>query len=201
MTPLTTPARTAGDPAPGNPSRGLVPGDLVRVGALVSVLGAAAASDGVAVALFALVLGGTVVPRATAAPTGLDVASGVVTLAAAWCAVAGLYERVEGLDLLVHGVATGVLAVLAHHLLHRRDRAARPSRTRRAAAATTVALGALLAVVWELLEVLGHTFVDDTIYVTPADTAGDLAAGLVGCVAAAWFVARRHPRAPARARA
>jgi hypothetical protein len=205
VTPAPTTTRTtrttAWTPEPGRPTWGIVLGDVVRVGALVSVLVAAATSSGVAVALFALVLGGSMVPRATGAPAWLDVACGTVLLAAAWCAVAGLYERVEGLDLLVHAVATGVLAALAHQVLTRFGVAVSPARPRATAALTTVGLGALLAVVWELLEAVGHTFVDDSIHVTYADTVGDLAAALLGSVAAAGLAARATARTPAQGRA
>ena len=173
-------------------------GDAVRAGALVSVLVAAATSGGVAVALFALVLGGSMVPRASGAPAWLDVTCGAVMLAAAWCAVAGLYERVEGLDLLVHAVATGALAALAHQVLTRAGVAVSPVRPRATAALTTAGLGALLAVVWELLEAVGHTFFDDSIHVTYPDTVGDLAAALLGSLAAAWLAARAATRTPAR---
>ncbi|MFB7799607.1 hypothetical protein [Isoptericola sp. NPDC056134] len=196
--PWTTRARTAWSPSPGRPTWGIVLGDAVRVAALVSLLVAAATSDWVAVALFALVLGGSMVPRASGAAAWLDVACGTAVLAAAWCAVAGLYERVAGLDLLVHAVATGALAALAHQVLTRDGLATSPVRPRATAALTTVGLGALLAVVWELLEAVGHTFVDDSIHVTYPDTVGDLAAALVGSAAAAWLVARAAARTPAR---
>ncbi|SKC45543.1 hypothetical protein [Krasilnikoviella flava] len=196
--PLTTRTRTAWSPAPGRPTWGIVLGDAVRAAALVSVLVAAATSDGVAVALFALVLGGSMVPRAAGAPAWLDVTCGTVMLAAAWCAVAGLYERVEGLDLLVHAVATGALAALAHQVLTRGGVAVSPVRHRATAALTTAGLGVLLAVVWELLEAAGHTFVDDSIHVTYPDTVGDLAAALAGSVAAALLVAGVAARTPAR---
>lgn len=196
--PWTTRARTAWSPSPGRPTWGIVLGDAVRVAALVSLLVAAATSDWVAVALFALVLGGSMVPRASGAAAWLDVACGTAVLAAAWCAVAGLYERVAGLDLLVHAVATGALAALAHQVLTRDGLATSPVRPRATAALTTVGLGALLAVVWELLEAVGHTFVDDSIHVTYPDTVGDLAAALVGSAVAAWLVARAAARTPAR---
>ncbi|MCZ2262001.1 hypothetical protein [Isoptericola sp. QY 916] len=196
--PWTTRARTAWSPSPGRPTWGIVLGDAVRVAALVSVLAATATSDWVAVALFALVLGGSMVPRASGAAARLDVACGTAVLAAAWCAVAGLYERVAGLDLLVHAVATGALAALAHQVLTRDGLATSPVRPRATAALTTVGLGALLAVVWELLEAVGHTFVDDSIHVTYPDTVGDLAAALVGSAVAAWLVARAAARTPAR---
>jgi len=193
--------RNAWAPEPGRPTWGIVLGDVVRAAALVSLLVAAATADGVAVAVFALVLGGTMVPRASGAPAWLDVGCSAVVLAAAWCAVAGLYERVEGLDLLVHAVATGALAALAHQVLGRVGVAVSPVRPRATAALTVVGLGALLAVVWELFEAVGHAFVDDGIYVTYWDTVGDLGAALLGSAATAWLVARAPVGAPAPATA
>ena len=52
-------------------------------------------------------------------------------------------------------------------------------------------LGATAAVLWEIGEWAGHTFLDPSIYVGYADTVGDLAAGLAGSVVAAVVLARR----------
>ncbi|MCA5892265.1 hypothetical protein LEP48_02730 [Isoptericola sp. NEAU-Y5] len=191
--PRTARLPAAWRPAPGRPTWGIVLGDAVRLGALVSVLLAVAAADWVAVPLFLLVLGGSMVPRATGASAVLDVACGVAMLAAAWCARLGWYERFEGLDLAVHAVATGLLAALAYRVLTRGPLS--PVRPPASVATTVVALGATLAVVWEVLEVLGHALVDDSIYVTVPDTVGDLAAGFVGSVVAAALVARSSSRA------
>ncbi|MGW8567404.1 hypothetical protein [Isoptericola sp. NPDC055881] len=199
--PRTAPSAAAWRPAPGRPTWGIVLGDAVRVAALASVLVAAATSGGVAAALFLLVLGGTMVPRATGAPAVLDVACGAAVLVAAWCAVLGLYEAVAGLDLLVHAVATGALAALGHHVLARAGVTVSPVRPRASAAVTVVGLGALLAVVWELLEALGHALVDESIHVTYLDTVGDLAAALVGSLAAAALVARATAPAAGEERA
>ncbi|MCK9792827.1 hypothetical protein M1843_03575 [Isoptericola sp. 4D.3] len=196
--PETARVPAAWRPAPGRPTWGIALGDVVRVGALVSVLLAVAAADGIAVSLFLLVLGGSVVPRATGAPAVLDVTCGVAMLAAAWCARLGWYERVEVLDLLVHAVATGALAALAHQVLTRVRTTGSRVRPRASAAVTVLALGALLAVVWEVLEIAGHTLLDDSIHVTLPDTVGDLAAALVGSVAAAGLVARAPVRTTVR---
>ena len=189
-TPGTSRLAAAWPAEPGRARRGIVVGDLLRVSALVSVVVAGIWFDWPAVALFLLVLGGTMLPRAAGTRPALDVTYCASLLAAAWCAQLGVYERVDRLDLVVHAATTGAIAAVAHHVFTRAGLVA-PSRHARASAAlTTVGLGSLVAVVWELLEWVGHTFVDDSIFVTYTDTLGDLAAGLVGSVLAAALVAR-----------
>ncbi|WP_418606141.1 hypothetical protein [Georgenia sp. SUBG003] len=57
-----------------------------------------------------------------------------------------------------------------------------------------LAVGLALAVVWELGEWAGHTYLDPAIFVSYDDTIGDLAAGGAGAaVAGAWlFWCFRH---------
>jgi hypothetical protein len=55
----------------------------------------------------------------------------------------------------------------------------------------TLGLGLALSALWEVGEYVGHTYVDDAIFVTYADTVGDLVAGGLGSLAAGlWLVAR-----------
>lgn len=182
--------RTVWRPGPGRPLWGIVVGDLLRVTALVSVVVSGVGFGGVAVALFLLVLGGTMIPRAVGTPAVLDVTYGVSLLAAAWCAQLEVYQQVGWLDLVVHAVTTGAIAAVAHHLFTRTGLVAPARRARTSAALTVVGLGSIVAVVWELLEWTGYTFVDSSIFVTYTDTLGDLAAALVGSVVAAAVVAR-----------
>ena len=97
----------------------LVPGDVVRAAAVVSLVVGTAALGAVAGALFLLVLGGVVVPRALGLPAVLDVAYGTSLLVAAWAAQLGWYDAVPWLDLVVHGVCTGLVAAVAHLALAR----------------------------------------------------------------------------------
>ena len=168
----------------------LVPGDVVRVLALVSVVVGTWWSGPVATALFLLVLGGAMVPRAISAPTVLDVAYCSTILFAAWAAQLDWYVAVGWLDVVVHAVATGLIAVLGVRALQawarrrtrppaRRDRPAR-RRARRGAGGPLGAGGVgreRVARPEHPGGVPGHD--------------GDLAAGLAGSVVAAVVVGRR----------
>lgn len=167
----------------------LVPGDVVRVLALASVVVGTWRAGPVAAALFLLVLGGTILPRVIGAPLVLDVAYSGTLLFAAWAAQLDWYVAVPWLDLLVHLVATGLIAVVGYRALVAWGVVgARPPTER---AVVVVGLGAVLAVLWELGEWAGNTLFDRRIQVGYPDTMGDLAAGLLGSVVAALVVARR----------
>ncbi|MCK0116461.1 hypothetical protein BCE75_103276 [Isoptericola sp. CG 20/1183] len=182
--------RTAWRAEPGRPWWGIALGDLLRVAALVSVVLAGILFGGTATALFLFVLGGTMLPRAIGTPAALDISYCAALLAAAWCAQLEVYQRVDWLDLVVHAATTGAIAAVAHQAFARAGLIAPARRARASAALQIVGLGSVVAVVWELLEWAGYTFVDDTIFVTYPDTLGDLAAGLVGSAVAAALVAR-----------
>jgi hypothetical protein len=167
---------------------GLVPGDVVRAAAAASVV-VAVGLDGVAVALFLLVLGATMVPRALGLAAPLDVAYGATLLASAWAAQLEWYRAVPWLDLPVHAACTGLVAAVAYVALVRAGMLAdpgalRPGRARVGVLVVTTGLGAVLAILWELGEWAGHTYLDDRIGVGYGDTVTDLAAGLLGAVVA-----------------
>jgi hypothetical protein len=168
----------------------LVPGDVVRVVAAGSVVVGTWHGGLVGCALFLLVLGGTLVPRAITAPTGLDVAYCVTLLFAAWAAQLQWYAAVDWLDVVVHAVATGLIAVMALFALVRWRLITTPDRASDQIV-LVAGLGAMAAVLWELGEWAGHTFLEPDIFVGYADTIGDLTAGLVGSVVAAVVLARR----------
>lgn len=86
-----------------------------------------------------------------------------------------LYERIPWWDVPMHGVLTGLLAVLV----------ARVAFSTSPSAAEVVMTGAALAIVWELMELAGWRWVDSSVEVAPLDTALDLVAGLAGAVSAA----------------
>jgi len=160
-----------------------VVGDLLRAVALVSVAVGAAGWGFVGFALFMLVLGGTMIPRALGAPASLDVPYCSVLLTGAWAAVLDLYLRIAWLDAVVHAAATGLIAVVAYVVMVRVAMLpGEVSRAGRVVVATGV--GTVLALVWELLEWGGHALVDDRIQVGYQDTLGDLVAGLVGAALA-----------------
>ena len=170
-------------------------GDAVRLAAVASVVVGTAAYGFIGFALFMLVLGGSMLPRALAAPAALDLSFCVTLLIAAWAAELDWYLAVGWLDVVVHAAATGLIAAMTHLALVRLGACAGPdeSRLRRprlGSAVVTTALGISFATVWELLEWFGHTHVDDRIQVGYADTLGDLSAGSVGAVVAGVLLAR-----------
>ncbi|WP_235518324.1 hypothetical protein [Cellulomonas sp. Leaf334] len=167
-----------------------MPGDVVRVLALVSVVVGTWRSGPVAAALFLLVLGGVMVPRAIAAPTWLDVTYSSTILFAAWAAQLDWYVAVSWLDVAVHAVATGLVAVLGVQALHAWGVVGRGG-SRTEVALLVVGLGAVLAVLWELGEWAGNAWFDRRIQVGYDDTMGDLAAGLAGSVVVTGVVVRR----------
>ena len=180
--------------------RGLLagPGGVVRVLGVLSVVVALVRSP-VEVALFALVLAGLLVPVAAGASRTLDAAYGVGLLVAAWCSALQLYQAVAWLDLAVHLVVTGLVAAVAQLLLARCTGGVADPHTatgradRLGAVVVTTSLGLALAVLWEVGEYVGHTYVDPEIYVGYADTIGDLVAGGLGSAVAGLWLARRRP--------
>lgn len=197
----------AGPPAPVPRLLLAGPGGVVRAAGAVSVLVALVARGPVDAVLLVLVLGGLVVPVVVRAPAALDAAYGAALLVAAWCAVLELYQAVPWLDVVAHVGVTGLVAAVAHLALARTtgavpDPTAVPHPTavpdptavhgraaRAGAVVVTVALGLALSALWEVGEYVGHTYVDDAIFVTYADTVGDLVAGGVGSVVAGlWLV-------------
>lgn len=192
-TPLSRAAEPADHRSPAAPT--WVAGDLLRAAALAGVVVAAPLYGFVGVALFLLVLGGTMLPRALGLPTALDMPFCATILLAAWAAQLDWYLAVDWLDLVVHAIATGLIAAVAHLTLARVRLLPEPSaaRSRAGSAALTTALGLVLAAVWELGEWLGHAYLDDRIQVGASDTAGDLLAGGLGALVAAVLLCRVRP--------
>ncbi|WP_036961695.1 hypothetical protein [Promicromonospora kroppenstedtii] len=173
----------------------LLPGDVVRAAVAVSIVVGGATFGGPAVALFLLVLGGALVPRLLGLRAVLDVCFGSCLLLAAWAALLRWYEAVPWLDLLVHAVCTGLVAAVGVLALVR-SRLVAPQASggwaRAGLVVTTTAVGALGALLWELGEWAGYTYVDEEIRVGYADTVGDLAFGLLGALAAGVVIAVRR---------
>lgn len=169
------------------------PADLLRLLALVSVGVGTWWAGGVGFALFMLVLGGTMLPRALGTPPVLDVAFCLAILFGAWAAQLDWYVTVPWLDVVVHAVANGLVATIGYRTLaHLR---VLPATLSFAGVVVVVScLGGTLALVWELGEWFGHTFLDERIQVGYDDTVGDLAAGMAGAVLAALLVVRSGRR-------
>ncbi|NPC97921.1 hypothetical protein HOQ23_14210 [Nocardioides sp. zg-DK7169] len=176
-------------------------GDLLRAVALASVAVGASGWGFVGFALFLLVLGGTMIPRALGAPPSLDVTYCSVLLAGAWAAVLDLYLRFAWLDTVVHAAATGLIAVVAYVVTVRvRWLPATVPWPGRVVVATGA--GTVLALVWEVLEWAGHALVDDRIQVGYEDTLGDLVSGMVGAaIAGALLLSDALLRQPGARRA
>jgi hypothetical protein len=196
--PTPTPARRE-----ATARRRWVAADAVRVAGVLSVL-VALTFDAVAVALMLLVLGGLVLPRLLRIPGPLDLAYGTGLLVAAWSGILDVYESVAWWDLVVHFAVTGLVAAVAYLVVVRLGAAIDPvdavTRGQRGGLVLiTLGLGLALSVQWEIGEWLGHTYLDESIYVSEADTIGDLVAGGLGSVVAGLALSRRSPAASASA--
>lgn len=156
--------------------------DGVAVAGLVSFV-AAFWFDAVVVALFALVLLGITVPRVARLPGPLQVATGVTILIGAWAATLDWYVAVSWLDLVIHTVMNALLAVVGVLVMRRLGwlpRRLHPVGT----VVLAAGLGAVLAVLWEVGEWVGYTFISDEIGVGYDDTIGDLAWATLGSLGA-----------------
>lgn len=143
--------------------------------------------SGVAVALYSLVLLGQTVVRLAPLRASVQAGTAVILLAAAWAALLNAYQLIPWLDLVMHVVATGLLAAIGAAALLSGGWLQTGPATRAVRAGQTMltaGLGALLAVLWEVGEWFGHTLLDPAIQVGYEDTVGDLAAGVLGALLA-----------------
>ena len=167
--------------------------DAVRVLGAVSVVVAGIGWGAVAFWVTALALLGVCASRFIGLRPALDIALGITLLVAAWSSTLGLYASVAGWDLIVHFLATGLLAaalfVVAERLSIVPTDASPASTT-----VLTAVFGVTAAVVWEVAEWVGHNFVDPTIYVAYNDTIGDLVAGTAGSIVAGCSMRYLHAR-------
>ena len=156
---------------------------------LLSILATLIWWSPVDVAVFALVQLGLVAPRFLGIRPALDAAFGVALLVAGWSAVLDLYTRVLYWDLVVHFTLNGLIAAVLYIVAVRAGAVPDPARERvplGAIVGLTVAFGLAAGVMWELAEWVGHTFIDETIYVGYDDSIGDLAIGGLGSVVAGF---------------
>lgn len=179
-----------------------IPADVLRLLGLLLVPAAGAVAGWPSAAAMSLVFGGQWLLRWLAGGSLLDWAGQVVLLAAGWASVIGLYHRAEGLDLVMHAAATavvtGLVAVVVRSALRRPGRSGGPVTPAEAvrllgpvvAVLALTAAGTALGVVWEIAEWWGHHQVTEEIGVGYDDTLGDLAADLVGALAAALLAVR-----------
>ncbi|WP_394279954.1 hypothetical protein [Microbacterium sp.] len=159
---------------------------------LLGILGAVAAfvfftpTDG---GIVALALPALMVPRFLGARAGFDVLFGVVVTVAAWSNVLHLYRTLDGWDLVVHFVATAVIAAMTYLALRITGVVPEQEGLRRVPIVLVPTIGLAVSGIWEVIEWAGKTFVTDEIFVTYQDTIGDLVAGGAGAFAAGLLVA------------
>ncbi|MDY0910678.1 hypothetical protein [Microbacterium sp. CFBP9034] len=165
--------------------------DAVRALGLLSVVVAAIWWTVTDAGILALALPALLLPRLVGARPAFDIVYGVTVLVAAWSNVLGLYELVPWWDLVVHFVATGVIAAMLFLLLARCRVVPAPGTAGfapRVALVIVPALALALSALWEMVEWFGYTFVSDEIFVAYGDTIGDLCAGGLGGVVAGVLV-------------
>lgn len=161
--------------------------DAIRAIGLLSVVVALVGWPILDVSVFAAALLGLVVPRFLGVRPGLDIAMGIVVLVAAWSALLELYDAIEYWDFYVHFALNGLTAAILYVLAVRLGIVPDPASARvrlSAIVALTTAFGLAAAVIWELAEWAGFTFVDQSIFVGYNDTIGDFVAGGLGSVLA-----------------
>lgn len=164
--------------------------DGLRLVGAISIVIALIGWPWVDVAVFALALVGLVIPRFLGIRPGLDIAFCIIVLVAAWSALLELYDAIEYLDLVIHFFLNGLTAAVLYILAVRLDIVPDPTTTPvrlGAIVALTTAFGLAAAVLWELAEWVGHTYIDESIFVGYDDTIADFAAGALGSLGAGLF--------------
>lgn len=164
--------------------------DGVRVLGVLSIVIALFGWPIVDASVFAPALLGLVLPRFLGIRPALDIAFGVTVLVASWSALLELYDAIEYWDFYIHFALNGLTAAVLYILAVRLNAVPDPATTPvplGAIVALTTSFGLAAAVIWEMAEWAGYTFVDETIFVGYNDTIGDFAAGGIGSVLAGLF--------------
>ena len=164
-------------------------GDAVRLAALLAIPAAWVISGPLSALTMLLVSGGTWMSRYYSRTRSEDLAGQIVLLLGGAFSVLGTYKAIDWLDLVVHGLMLILLTKLLTNMLGHHGMLP-PALNRRQTAGILLAvtsLGVLLAVLWEIGEWLGHTFINPEVGVGYDDTLGDLTAGLLGALTAAFW--------------
>lgn len=103
----------------------------------------------------------------------------LVMLVAGVSAAEQLYSRIWWWDLVIHFLCTYVLVWIVWNYALRKS-PARGSLSGRRRLAVCSATGLVLAVVWEVMELLGFFLVTPEIHIPPFDTLSDVAVGVLG---------------------
>ncbi|MBQ3360264.1 MAG: hypothetical protein IJG47_15365 [Microbacterium sp.] len=166
--------------------------DGLRVVGVLAVIAAAVWLKPTDAGIAALALPALMLPRMLGLRPWFDVVTCVVVLVAAWSNVLDLYRTITGWDLLLHGVCTGVLAIVLAVVIERtgvaaltRDAGVRP----RTPLVLLPLLALAISAVWEMIEWVGWAFLSDDIFVTYQDTIGDMVLGGLGGVLAGALLA------------
>lgn len=161
--------------------------DVLRVLTVVSVPVAAVGWGGVSFAVMLLVLLGAVVPRMLGLRPAFDTGVVALSLVAGWSSVLEWYTTVFLWDKVVHVLLGGLVAALivvigADVGVLRRLADVSGVAQRAAVVVVTTFAGLGIGGVWEMLEWVGHTYLDSSIFVGYGDTIGDLAADGAGAL-------------------
>ncbi|MGP3535031.1 hypothetical protein ACTU3I_09575 [Microbacterium sp. RD1] len=164
--------------------------DAVRALGVLSVVLAGVAASPTDAGILAFALPALMAPRFLAVRPGLDVASGVIVLIAAWSNVLDLYRTIAWWDLAVHFACTGAIALLLYIAGERSGVFASPRGRARTPLLLLPTIGLAISALWEMVEWAGYTYVSDDIFVAYADTVGDMTLGGLGAAAAGVLAAR-----------
>lgn len=171
--------------APSTP--GEVAADGIRVLGAISIIVAAVGWGPAAALSLAFAVIAMFSPRVLGLAPAFDILFGVATLAATWSSVTDLYLTARWWDIPMHFLTNGIWAALAYVVLVRlgvlADAATLP-RPLLSTALTVTALGLSIAVLWEVFEWFGHTFIDSEIFVGYRDSIGDMVVGGFGSLLA-----------------
>lgn len=164
-------------------------GDAVRLATLLAIPTAWVITGPLSALTMLLVCGGTWLTRYYSRTRNEDLAGSVVLLLGGAFSVLGTYKAIDWLDLVVHGLMLMILTKLLTNMLvhHEMLPAAEDRRQAAGILLAVTSMGVLLAVLWEIGEWIGHTFINPEVGVGYDDTLGDLAAGLLGALAAALW--------------
>lgn len=165
--------------------------DAVRVASIVSIVVAGIGWGATDAAVLLLAASASLLVRMLGLRGGVDAAFGLIALVAAWSGVLDLYTSIPWWDVPVHVVCTGLVALVGVVVLERAGATA-PARSAPGwvPVVLATAIGLALSAVWEMVEWLGHAFVDEAIFVTYDDTVGDMVAGGAGALVAGVVLAR-----------
>lgn len=175
----------------------------------VAVLVAAASAVWLAIAgnwdgviRFVVIAGFMLAARAADVPFPFAAAFAVFLLLSTWASVQHWYRSIPHFDVLVHLLTPGSLAAVAYFVLaHQRLFPAAHDRDPRwrswAPVVWVTVVGVTAAVVWEFYELVVEQIAPAAMSVGYVDTVLDLAAGMLGSLAAGALVLAwvRHPSA------